>query len=230
MIGSSAPMKATVDAVGRDRRVAVGPGLLRQRPDRAVERHDVEVLAQVAVPALVARRARDDARGVGQPRHAVVLVRPGRQVAHGAGAVGGHDVDVLRAVEHPALVVEAGEERLDLARRLPALVLGLVAGIAGAAGERQPLAVGRPGDVGDAVGHRDDRAHLAGAVDGQDVQRRLLVLLAAPRAERQPAAVGRPHRAGVVGAGRDRRRVTVRPGQPDPRRRACSRRGRSSPR
>ena len=107
--------------------------------DLAVERHDVEVVGEVAVPAVVALRRRDDARRVGQPaRRRRAGTGPGVRLRGVAGAVGGDDVDVLRAVEDPALVVEAGEERLDLARRLPALVLGLVAGVAGAAGEGQP--------------------------------------------------------------------------------------------
>ena len=99
----------------------------------------------------------------------------------GAGAVGGDDVDVERSVDDPAHVVEAGEERLDLARRLPPLVLGVVAGIAGPAGEREPLAVRRPREVVDAVGHRRTTVRTSpGPVDGQDVERRLVLLLAAP--------------------------------------------------
>ena len=72
----------------------------------------------------------------------LVLELAGRQVARRAGAVGGDDVDVLRAVEDPVLAVEPREEALDLARRLPADVLGLVALVAGAARERDPPAVG----------------------------------------------------------------------------------------
>ena len=110
-----------------------------------------------------------------------MLERTGREVADGAGAVGGDDVDVLRAVEDPALVVEPAEEPLDLAWRLPALVLGLVAGVTGAAREGQPASVGGPRHVADTVRQRGDGAHLAGAFDGQDVQRRLVLLLAPAR-------------------------------------------------
>jgi hypothetical protein len=48
-----------------------------------------------------------------------VLELAGREVARRPGAVGGDDVHVLRAVEDPVLAVEAAEEPLDLARRLP---------------------------------------------------------------------------------------------------------------
>ena len=157
---------------------------------------------------------RHDARGVGQPGDAVVLEGSRREVAHGAGAIGGDHVDVLGPVEHPPLVVETAEEALDLARCLPALVLGFVPGVAGPAGEGQPAAVRRPGHVADAVGHGDDGAHLAWAVDREHMQRRLVVLLATARGERQPAAVRRPCRALVAGTVRQRHGGAVRVGQP----------------
>ena len=133
--------------------------------------------------------------------------------------VGPHDVDVARPVGDPPDVVEPAEERLDLAGWLPALVLGLVAGVAGAAGERDPRPVGRPLDVVDAIRHRDDGAGLARAVDGQDVERGVVLLgrplLATARREGQEPAVGRPHRGAVARPGGQRRRRAVGPGQPD---------------
>ena len=121
-----------------------------------------------------------------------------------------------RPVDDPSLAVEPGEQRLDPARRLPALVLGVVALVAGAAGEGDLLAVGRPRRLGEALGHRPERAHLAGSGDGHHVQRRLLLLLAALGREGEEPSVGRPGRLGVVGSRRDRRRIAIGTGEPHP--------------
>ena len=96
----------------------------------------------VEVPRVVALRRGDDAAGVAEPAGTVVLEFAGREVARCAGAVGGDHVDVLGPIDDPVLAVEAAEEPLDLARRLPRGVLGLVALVAGAAGERDPPPVG----------------------------------------------------------------------------------------
>ena len=149
-----------------------------------------------------------------------MMVRSRGEVAWRAGAVGVDDVHVRWPVDDPALAVELREERLDLPRRLPALVLGVVALVAGAAGEGDQLAVGRPGRLGEALGHRSQRPHLAGAGDRHDVQRRLLLLLAALGREGEEAPVRRPGRLGVVGSGRDGRRIAVGSGEPHP---ACRR-------
>ena len=138
-------------SVGRDRRREVLPGLLCQRPHLAVQWDDVQVGAQVAVPRVMALCRRHDRRRIGEPTHAVVLERAGRQIADGAGAVGGDDVDVLGAVDDPPFVVEAAEEPLDLAWRLRALVLGLVAGVTRATREGEPVSVRGPRHVGDTV-------------------------------------------------------------------------------
>ena len=132
-------------AVRRHGSVAVHARLLGERPDVPFERHEVDVLAQIAVPRVVARGRGDDSGRVGEPRDTVMLERTGGEIAGRTRAVGGDDVDVQGSVADPAFVVEAGEERLDLARRLPPLVLRLVPRVAGAAGVGEPLAVGRPG-------------------------------------------------------------------------------------
>src|SRR4051794_30953988 len=108
----------------------------------------------------MALRVDDDGRRVRQPCQGPVLMRSRRQGAWLAGAVGGDDVDVLGAVEDPVLTVETGEEALDFAWRLPADVFGLVAGVAGTAGEGDPPPVGRPCEVAESVGHGADRAQF----------------------------------------------------------------------
>ena len=65
---------------------------------------------------------------------------------------------------------------------------------------------------------------LARAADRQHVQRRVALLLAAPRRERQQPAVGRPPGIAVVRPGGDRARRRARPVSG-----SCSSRGRSSP-
>ena len=187
--------------------------MLRQRPDLAVavERDHVEIGREVTIPGVVALAARHDRRRVGQPGDPVVLILPRRQVARRAGAVGGDDVDVLGAVEDPVLAVEPREEAFHLPRRLPADVLGFVALVAGAAGERDPAAVGRPLEIAEAVRHRAHGPRLARSGDREDVERRVTLLLAASRRERQELAVGRPLGVAVVRTGRDRGAV-----EPDP--------------
>ena len=179
-------------------RHGVRPGIV------AVERDDEQVGRLVDVPRVVSAAGRDDAGRVGEPARAVVLELAGRQVAGADRAVGGHDVHVLRTVEDPVLAVEAAEESFDLARRLPRLVLLLVPLVAGAARERDPPPVGRPREITEAVGPRADGAHLARGGDRHDVQRRVALLLAAPRGEGEEPPVGRPGRVGVVFARRQR--------------------------
>ncbi len=165
------------------------------------ERHDIEIPGVVTIPGVVALRRRDDAGGVATPTDPAVLELARGEVAGCAGAVRGHDVDMVRPVEDPVLAVEAAEESLDLAGRLPRGVLGLVALVTMTAGERDPLPVGRPRHVAEPVGHRAHGAHLTGHADRQNVQRRVALLLAAPRGEGEKAAIRRPTGAAVVIAG-----------------------------
>ena len=136
------PEKRNAAAIGGDGRAGVDARAVGDRSDLAVERHGVQILRPVPIPPVVTSRRSDDAAGVGQPSDAGVLVRPGGQIAGSAGAVGGHEVHVLGPIEGPPNVVEPAEERLDLARGLPALVLGVVAGLASPTGERDPAPVG----------------------------------------------------------------------------------------
>jgi len=155
----------------------------------------------VAVPRVVALRRGDHPAGVGQPGDAVMLELAGCEVARGEGSVGGHDVDVLGSIGDPVLAIQAAEESFDLPWCLPRRILGPVALVARSAGERDPPTVGRPSDVAEPVGHRAHGAYLAGPVDREDVQRRVALLLAAPRGEGEKATIRRPGRVGVVVAG-----------------------------
>ena len=127
-----------------------------------------------------------------------MLELAGGEVARGAGAVDGHQIDVRRAIADPPLVVEAAEEPLDLARCLRLFVFGVVALVAGAAGERDLRPVGAETHIAYSVGHRGDGAHLATGADRHDVQRGLVVGVAALGGERERGAVGTPRRLPVM--------------------------------
>ena len=144
----------------------------RGTPPRAVGRH-----RRVAVDARSAsvrapdrrrragrRRGRWRGRGPSRRDAAPTVTTPDESASHDTPSCWNGPGVRLRSVPVPSAgttytcagrstiqpsPLRLGEERLDLARRLPALVLGVVAGVAGAAGERQALAVGRPAQVGD---------------------------------------------------------------------------------
>ena len=160
-----------------------------ERASFAVEGHQVQVFREVLVPRLVCSAARDDRPGVRRPGDRAVCVVAGREIARRRRAVGGDHVDVERPVEDPVLAVEPGEEPLDLARRLPRHVLGVVPLVAGAAREGQTCSVGRPGEVAEAVDHGAHLSGLARCVDREHVERRVLLVVTAPADERQPASV-----------------------------------------
>ena len=185
-------------AVRRHGRTVVVAGVVRQCPDVAVQRNEIQIAGKVAIPRVVALRTGDDTTRIGQPRDAVVLEIAGGEVARRRRAIRRHNVDMRGAIEDETLAVEPREEPFDLARRLPAFVVGRVALVLGAADERDRTAVGAPLDAVDTVLHRRNGPQLARSVHRQHMQRRLPLLLAASGCEREAAAIGAPRRVAVT--------------------------------
>jgi hypothetical protein len=152
----------------------------------------VKVGGEIDVPPVVQCSTCDHTRRIVQPRRGRVLAVAGCQIARCCSAITRHDVHVLRAIKDEVFTVEPRKERLNLARRHPRCVIFGVTLVLGARSKSNPLATRRPLDGADAVGHRGDGANLSTWPNGDDAQRGLALLFAAPAREGQPRAVWRP--------------------------------------
>ena len=225
--GLSAPRNATPGAVGRNGREVVHAGLLGEGADCPVQRHDVQVLAQIVVPGVVAGGGRDHAeesashgpRRAGTARGSTSRGSPVPSLATAA------KMSFRRSNTHPSLsnrlknrsILRGDCHRSSSAWSQP---------VASPAGERQPAPIGRPLQVGCSVGHGGDGAHLARTVDGEHVDR--LSWSFSPRLEAKAShrpsgdhCGSRSRGPAVIGAG------SPRSGEPDAPPRWCCAPGRS---
>ena len=142
-------------------------------------------LAEVEVPGVVGGAVDHEPLAVGRPARVAELELARRQVARRRRPVGRHDPDVLRPVDHPALVVQPAEEPGDATRRLALRVVARRSGRCGPGAEkasqrpsgdhaRPPMPSGKRGqrDRLAAAGDRVARAACSFVLAGASVNAR----------------------------------------------------------